>query len=192
MRACWSLLLRLGGWTIIGSFPYHLKKCIVIVGPHTSNWDFILGIAVRSKLKLQHFTFLGKKELFDGPFGFIFRKLGGVPVDRSGQHNMVDQVTDYFNKNEYFSLVLSPEGTRKKVERIHKGFYFIAKNAGVPIVMTAFDFEHKQLVLAAPFLPGNDEASDFEHIYRFFGPVKGKIPAQGMAHLLTETSSILL
>ena len=186
MRIFWNLLLRLQGWSIKGSFPYQLKKCIIIVGPHTSNWDFILGLAVRSKLKLNYFRFLGKKELFTGPFGFVFRKLGGVPVDRSGKNNMVDQVTRYFNENEYFSLVLSPEGTRKKVDRLHSGFYHIAKNANVPIVMTAFDFENKQVILAEPFFTGSLESADFEKIIRFFASVKGKVPEQGLSHLLAS------
>ena len=186
MRLLWSLYLRLQGWSVKGPFP-HVKKCVVIVGPHTSNWDFILGLALRSKLHLHHFKFLGKKELFIGPFGFIFRKLGGVPVDRSGKHNMVDQVVELFNSQETFTLVVSPEGTRKKVERLRTGFYHIAKKACVPIVMVAFDFGNKQAFFSAPFLPGNDEEADLQHIIGFYAPVKGRIPEQGMAHLLKTT-----
>lgn len=168
-----------------------LTKSVVIVGPHTSNWDFILGLAIRSKLRLQHFKFLGKKELFDGPFGFFFRKLGGFPVDRSAKHNMVDQVVALFNAHETFTLVVSPEGTRKKVERLRTGFYHIAKKAGVPIIMVAFDFGHKQAFFSVPFFPGNDEEADLQNIIGFYAPVKGKIPAQGMAHLLNTNDEAL-
>ena len=186
MRVCWSLFLRLLGWSVQGTFPYHLKKCVVIVGPHTSSWDFIIGLALRSQLRLTKARFLGKAELFKGPFGFIFRKLGGLPVERSEHHDLVQQVVDLFNAHDHFILVLSPEGTRKKVERLRTGFYHIAKKAGVPIVITAFDFEEKQAFFSEPFFAGADEAADFQHIYQFYAPVKGKIPQLGMAHLLTN------
>jgi len=82
MRICWNLFLQMQGWKIRNEFPYHLKKCVIAVGPHTSAWDFVIGLAVRSKLKLYHLNFLGKAELFKGRFGFFFRKMGGFPVDR--------------------------------------------------------------------------------------------------------------
>lgn len=71
MRICWNLFLHLQGWKILGAFPYDLKKCVIAVGPHTSAWDFVVGLAVRSKLKLYHLNFLGKAELFKGRFGFF-------------------------------------------------------------------------------------------------------------------------
>lgn len=184
MRIIWILFLRLLGWTVKGSFPYHLKKCVLVVGPHTSSWDFVLGLAFRSKLRLTRSRFLGKAELFNGPFGFFFRMLGGVPVDRSSQHNLVEQVVTLFKEHEHFILALSPEGTRKKVDRLKTGFYHIAKEAGVPIVMVGMDYSKKQALIADPINTTDDEAADFAHIHRFFAPIKGKIPEQGMAHLL--------
>ena len=186
MRLLWSLYLRLQGWTIKGSFPYQLKKCVFIVGPHTSAWDFVVGLAIRSKLRLQHAKYLGKAELFKGRFGFFFRKLGGYPVERGEHHNLVDQVVTLFNTHETFMLVLSPEGTRQKVDRLKTGFYYIAKKAGVPIVMAGFDFEKKEFSISEPFFPTDDEAADFTRIFRFYAPLKGKIPEQGLAHLLTD------
>ncbi len=188
MRFLWSLYLRLTGWTLKGSFPYHLKKCVVIVGPHTSSWDFIIGVAWRSKLRLTHAKYLGKAELFKGPFGFIFRKLGGFPVERSEKHHMVDQVVELFTTHESFILVLSPEGTRKKVDRLRTGFYYIAKKAGVPIVMTGLDFAKKEASFSEPFFTTDDETADLRHIYEFYAPIKGKKPEQGMSHLLTQPS----
>lgn len=190
MRLIWSLYLRILGWTLKGSFPYHIKKCVVIVGPHTSSWDFVIGIAFRSKLRLTHAKYLGKAELFKGPFGFIFRKLGGYPVERSEQHNMVDQAASLFEGKDMFRLVLSPEGTRKKVERLRTGFYYIAKKAGVPIVMAGMDFARKEVSFSEPLYPSGNEAADFQKIYQFYAPISGKIPEQGMAHLLTPHSSI--
>jgi hypothetical protein len=161
-----------------------LKKCVVLVAPHTSNWDFITGVAFRSKLNLTHAKYLGKAQLFKPPFGFLFRILGGFPVERSSKINMVDQVVTLFNKHDSFVLVLSPEGTRKKVERLHTGFYHIARKANVPIVLTGFDFEKKQLSIAEPFFVTDDDAADFKRIYQFYANMKGKNPAQGMSHFL--------
>lgn len=187
MRLLWTLYLRLSGWTIKGSFPHHLPKIVVIVGPHTSSWDFIIGLALRSKLRLTHARFLGKEELFRGPFGFFFRKAGGLPVDRLHQHHLVDQVVKLYHDQDYFTLVLSPEGTRKKVDRLRTGFYHIAKKAGVPIVMAGLDFSKKQASISEPFFPTDDESADFQHFYRFYAPLQGKVPQQGMSHLLNTT-----
>lgn len=187
MRLFWSLFLYVLGWKQKNAFPHHIKRCVAIVGPHTSSWDFVIGIAFRSKLKLTHAKYLGKAELFKGPFGFIFRKLGGYPVERSAQHHMVDQAAALFNGQETFRLVLSPEGTRKKVERLKTGFYHIAKKAGVPILMVGMDFAKKELSISAPFFPGGDESADFRKIHEFFAPIQGKIPEQGLSHLLETT-----
>lgn len=186
MRLLWSLYLRILGWSHKGAFPYHLKKAVVIVGPHTSAWDFVIGLAFRSVLRLQFVKYLGKDSLFKGPFGFFFRRLGGFPVDRSSKHNMVEQVVKLFHTHDRFVLALSPEGTRKKVERLRTGFYHIAKNAGAHIVMIGMDFHSKELIIAEPFMPGSDEAADFARIHAFFAPLQGKIPEQGMAHLLNS------
>lgn len=188
MRFLWSLYLRFHKWTIKGSFPYHLKKCVFIVGPHTSSWDFVVGLAIRSKLHLQHVKYLGKAELFKGPFGFFFRQLGGYPVERTEHHHLVDQVVTLFNTHENFMLALSPEGTRKKVDRLRTGFYYIAKKAGVPIVMAGFDFVKKEFSFSEPFYTTDDEAADFRRILQFYAPLKGKIPEQGLAHLMNEYS----
>lgn len=186
MRFFWNLYLRITGWTLKGSFPYHTRKCVILVGPHTSNWDFIVGLAFRSRLRLTHAHFLAKAELFRAPFGFLFRKLGGVPVERSANNRVVDQAVSLFNSRDSFILVLSPEGTRKKVARLRTGFYHIAKEANVPLVMAALDFENKEVSFSAPFFTTFDERADFEKIYRFYAPVNGKHPAQGMSHFLSN------
>ncbi len=155
----------------------------MIVAPHTSSRDVIICLAFRKALHLERFRFLGKQELFKAPFGFFFRWLGGVPVDRFHHHHLVDDAVQLFESRDEFVLGLSPEGTRKKVDRLRTGFYHIAKKAGVPIVMIGLDFEHRQLIFSEPFLTGNDEAADFKHILQFFGPIKGKFPELGIGHL---------
>lgn len=184
MRFFWKLYLRLGGWKVKGQFPYHLKKMVLVVAPHTSWVDFIVGVAFRSELKIEQAKFLGKSELFKGPFGFLFRWMGGTPVDRVSKHNMVDQVVERFNSNDSFLLALSPEGTRKRVEKLRTGFYYIAKKAAVPILMIGLDFENRQLVIGEAFTTTDDEAADFKKILDFFAPIKGKKPANGLKHLV--------
>ena len=184
MSLFWKTYLRINGWSQRGEFPYHLRKCVIIVGPHTSAWDFVIGLGFRNTMKLKHSHFLGKQELFQGPFGWWFRSLGGTPVDRFSRKNMVEQAVDMFRGKEDFMLALSPEGTRKKVDKLRSGFYHIAKGAGVPIVMIGLDFGKKQCVVGDHFYPSGDEAADFKRIIEFFASVEGKIPENGVAHLL--------
>lgn len=183
MRICWNLFLQMQGWKIRSEFPYHLKKCVIAVGPHTSAWDFVVGLAVRSKLKLYHLNFLGKAELFKGRFGFFFRKMGGFPVDRFSNNNVVDQVAEQFQIRDQFVLALSPEGTRKKVDKLRTGFYHIALKAGVPIVLAGLDFGRKEISFSEPFLPSGNMEEDFKKIIHFFADKEGKIPEYGLKHL---------
>jgi 1-acyl-sn-glycerol-3-phosphate acyltransferase len=143
-----------------------------------------VGLAIRSVRHLEHVKYLGKDSLFKGPFAFIFKSTGGFPVDRFNKHNMVDQVVGLFNSHEKFVLALSPEGTRKKTERLRTGFYHIAKNAGVQIVMVGLDFGKKEVTFAEPFYTTSNEAEDFKKIISFFAPLQGKIPEYGMSHLI--------
>jgi 1-acyl-sn-glycerol-3-phosphate acyltransferase len=171
------------GWKAVGDFPYHIKKYVIIVAPHTSGWDFIIGVLFRKALRLEKAKYLGKMELFKPPFGFFFRLLGGYPVDRSQNKNVVDEVVKIFEAHDEFGIALSPEGTRKRVDKLKTGFYNIAKKANVPIIMVGLDFEHKHLVLSEPFSPGENQEADFEHILKFFRPIKGKYPDKSLGHL---------
>jgi len=171
----WSIWWKLNKWKLNGSYPYHIKKMVIIVAPHTSWKDFLVGLAVRSKLKVFNAKFLGKKELFDGPLGWYFKWLGGVPVDRFSKNGMVEQVVEMFNSKEEFTIALSPEGTRKKVDKLRTGFYHIAKQAKVPILMMGFDYSKKEIVIGNPFSTSDDEAAVFRHFFIFFSPVMGVI-----------------
>ena len=119
-------------------------------------------------------NFIGKNSLFKGPFGFIFRSLGGTPVDRSKSSNMVDAIVQIFDNKEEFRLGISPEGTRKKVAKWKTGFYYIAKGAKVPIVMATLDFENKQIKFSEPYDTTDDKEKDFNHFDNFYKGVKGK------------------
>ncbi len=165
------------GWKLVGNFPKDLKKYVIIAAPHTSWQDFPIGILARNTSEIK-INFIGKDSLFKGPFGFIFRSLGGTPVDRSQSNNLVDAIVDVFNSKEEFRLALSPEGTRKKVERWKTGFYYIAKGAKVPIVMATLDFGKKQVKISEPYYPTDDIEKDFEYFKSFYKGVLGKKPEQ--------------
>ena len=162
------------GWELKGSFP-DLKKYVIIVVPHTSWHDFYIGLLVRG-MTGERMNYVGKKELFDSPFGWYFRWTGGAPIDRGQRSNTVDAIIDLFNTRDEFRLSIAPEGTRKKVNTLKTGFYYVAKGAGVPIVMVAFDFENKEVRISEPFYPGDDMESDMNKIHAYFKGVKGKKP----------------
>ena len=153
---------------------------MIIAGPHTRSVDFFLGLAVRKKMHFEFVQFLGKKELFNPFTGWFFRLLGGHPVDRHKKSNMVDQVVALYGQNERFHLALSPEGTRTKVLKFKTGFYHIAKNAGVPILMAGFDFGKRRVVFADPFFTSNDESADLRLIVNFFKQFEGYVPEYGI------------
>ena len=181
-----KLYLKLAGWKAVNEFPNYLKKGVVIVAPHTSWQDFPLCIAFRNLLKMKNAKFLGKEELFKGPFGFFFRWLGGTPVDRFSKQGLVDQVVEKFIKAEKLFIALSPEGTRKKVDKLRTGFYHIAKKAAVPIIMVGLDYSKKELSVAEPFYPTDNENEDFKKIITYFAAIKGRHPEKGLSHLLAS------
>jgi 1-acyl-sn-glycerol-3-phosphate acyltransferase len=182
MRLLWKWYLKVSGWNTNITFPFRdLKKYIIIIAPHTSNWDFIIGVAYRSLLGLNNVKFLGKHELFKFPFGILFRSIGGIPADRHHRSNLVDEVAGLFRYHHEFVIALSPEGTRRRVEKLRTGFYYIATQANVPIVMIALDWKHRTLVFDAPFIPSVFE-HDMEKIFRFYRGIEGKYPANGLMH----------
>lgn len=180
LRPLYVLIFKLSGWEIAGDFPHHIRKYIVAVAPHTSNWDFPLGVMTRSILRREDAYFLGKHSLFKPPFGWFFRWLGGYPVDRTSNHDVVQQVVDIFNAHEDFILALAPEGTRKKVAKLRTGFYYIAKGAKVPIVPVGFDFSMKKVVIGSPMMPTDDFDADMNSLLTFYHKMKGKNPELGL------------
>ncbi|MEX0288802.1 MAG: 1-acyl-sn-glycerol-3-phosphate acyltransferase [Flavobacteriaceae bacterium] len=162
------------GWKLIGDFP-DVKKCVIIVVPHTHWMDFFLGLLVRSIVN-RKVNFIAKKSLFKPPLGWYLKWLGGAPIDRSKSSDTVAAVADIFDTREEFRLALAPEGTRKKVASWKTGFYYIAKAAKVPIVMVAFDFGRKQVKISEALDPSEDRQADFEQYHNFFKGVKGKVP----------------
>lgn len=180
LRPVYLLLFKIMGWKTEGTFPSDLKKYIVAVAPHTSNWDFFIGIMARSILRMQNTKFLGKSQLFKPPFGWLFRVLGGYPVDRSASHDMVHQVVDLFNRHNQFILAIAPEGTRQKVERLKTGFYYIAQQAQVPIIPCGFDFAKKKVIIGPPLYASASIEDDFRTLMDFYRGITGRNPELGI------------
>lgn len=178
MRLIARFVFWIKGWKTAGEVPL-LKKFVVIMAPHTSGEDFVLGMCAKFIYGIK-FNYLGKAEIFRAPFGFIFRWLGGIPVERSESHNMVEQVVKLFNEHEVFILALSPEGTRAYVPKWKTGFYYIALYAKVPIVLTYLNFETKTAGIGPTFYPTGDIDKDIETIKDFYRPIKGKYPELGV------------
>ncbi|MEQ6121232.1 1-acyl-sn-glycerol-3-phosphate acyltransferase [Reichenbachiella sp. MALMAid0571] len=175
------VFIKILGWKIIGEYPYHEKKLIIIIGPHTSLWDFAVGVAVRGLLGFKS-NYLVKAELFRNPIlAKILTWTGGVPVDRGNRNtDVVGSVVEIYNKREQFVIALTPEGTRSKVKQLKTGFYRIAKQANVPILVAGFDFKKRTVEFLEPFLPGEDMQSDMDFIMNFYKGVTGKNPELGL------------
>lgn len=157
-----------------GKFP-EVNKCVVAVVPHTHWMDLFLGILLRNVWG-KSIGFIGKQSLFNIPVvGWLLKKAGGMPVVREQKQDTVSAIAAIFDKTEVFRLSLSPEGTRNKVTELKTGFYFIAKQANVPIVLVAFDYKNKRVKVSKALTPSKNKANDFEVYYRFFEGVIGKV-----------------
>ena len=171
-RAFGRAALSLLGWGIEGEIP-NVPKLVIAVAPHTSNWDFVVGIAAMFALDLR-LTFLGKHTLFRGPFDAILRWMGGIPVDRSSAHGVVGESVRAFREADRLVLALAPEGTRKGAARFHSGFLHIARGAGVPVLLASLDYAVRRVRLGPLFEPTADAEADRRGIEAHFAPVRGK------------------
>lgn len=159
-------LLRLMGWRIDPDLP-DLPKFVAIAAPHSSGWDFIVGIAFVFAIRLDA-HYIGKAELFKGPLGPIMRWLGGLPVDRNNPRGFVEQTVALFAASEKLIIAVAPEGTRKPVDKWKTGFYRIALGGGVPIVPGFFDNGRRIVGLGPPFYPTGDVEADLAEIRAFY------------------------
>ncbi len=160
------------GWQIKGELP-KLDKYLLIAAPHTSNWDFIIAVMAKFVLK-EHINFLGKHQLFIPPWGWLFRALGGSPVNRSKHNNLVESAVHEFNTRKDYKLALAPEGTRSDVKRWRTGFYHIAKAADVPIICVGLDFKNKSIKIEPPRWVSDDMTKDMNQILDSFRAYEGK------------------
>lgn len=168
---------RRQGWAAFNANP-DLRKCVVIAAPHTSNWDFVYFLGAATTLDIP-LSFMGKQQLFRWPIGRAMRELGGVAVDRSASRNYVQSIAEEFGKRDAFMLTIAPEGTRSAVGRWKTGFYHIAMQAKVPLVIGMMDYARKRVGLAEAFWPTGDYAEDMKKVLAFYQTTTPKYPRQG-------------
>ncbi len=163
------------GWKIKGNIPT-LKKLIFIIYPHTSNYDFFIGLGLRKKIGLKHIKFLGKSELFNPVTGWIFKKLGGIPVNRHSSSNMIDQVVEMLHNYDEIQITISPEGTRKYTNFWRTGFYYIAQKSELPLVLVGFDYSTRTVIFDEPYYVTDDKEKDLNYFRSFYTNINGFTP----------------
>jgi 1-acyl-sn-glycerol-3-phosphate acyltransferase len=167
-----KFMLILFGWRIEGTIP-NRAKFIIVVAPHTSNWDFFFGVMAMFAIGFKA-HWLGKDTLFTWPFGALMRWLGGIPINRRIRLGAVDQAIVQFASHDQFIMGIAPEGTRKKVERWKTGFYYIAQGAGVPMVLVFFDYSRKVIGIGPVISTTGNISADMNKIQAFYAGIAGK------------------
>ena len=167
------VLLRLIGWHMEGSLP-DLPKMVLIAVPHTTNWDGLLLFLAMPYFRIR-LRWMGKVSLFWPPLGWLLRLLGGIPIDRKAPQGVVRQLVATFNDRERLALLITPEGTRKQVARWKTGFYYIAHQAGVPILLVYIDRARHTVGIGPVFYPSGDSEADLAQIQQFYIDKVGRI-----------------
>lgn len=168
-----AFVYKLLGWKVLGTPPYSIPKAIWVGAPHNSNWDLAISIGARATMRIA-IGFLAKKELFKWYSGWLFRALGGYPVNRSKGTNLVDAVVETFNKNERMHIAITPEGTRSDVATLKSGFYYMALKAQVPLILVGFDYPRKAFVIHEPVWLTGDYTKDMRIVYDFYLTIGGQ------------------
>jgi 1-acyl-sn-glycerol-3-phosphate acyltransferase len=173
-RSLSATVLRLSGWTVAGHLPPEATKCVIIAAPHTSNWDLPYTLMVAFVLNL-HIYWMGKWQIFRAPFGGLMRWLGGIAVRRETSSNLVAASAQALVEAVGpVQLIVPPEGTRSKVRYWKTGFYYIALNAKVPIVLAYLDYHRKVGGLGPVFYPTGDIERDMVTIKQFYAGIRGR------------------
>jgi 1-acyl-sn-glycerol-3-phosphate acyltransferase len=163
------------GWKVEGSLPEE-PRFVLIVGPHTSNWDFFIGVLAKLASDIDA-SWLGKHSIFVFPVAGLLRWFGGEPVDRTGSHGIVEAAIERFRDRPQWVLAMAPEGTRRRVEQWKTGFYRIALGAKVPILPVIFDYSRKVVDLGTLYRPTGDEAVDLRELRSRYRSTMAKYPA---------------
>jgi 1-acyl-sn-glycerol-3-phosphate acyltransferase len=169
-----SFMLTHRGWRVEGEL-INRKKAILAVAPHTSNWDFFIGLMVVFAFRLK-ISFFGKHSIFVPPLGYLVRKLGGIPIERSRAHGVVQTVALQAKRADNILLALAPEGTRSPVYPWKTGFMYIAKAAEVPIQLVGLDYAQKTIVLGPIIEKVENIEEQMQTIYGFYATVSSKYP----------------
>jgi 1-acyl-sn-glycerol-3-phosphate acyltransferase len=175
LRALGALFLWLAGWRVEGRIPPGTDHAVVIAAPHTTNWDLPYMLAVAYVLGIRP-SWLGKRELFRWPFGWLMRALGGIPVDRAKRGNIVEQAAQRLREADRLFLVIPPSGTRSRAAHWKSGFYHVARTARVPIICSFLDYERKIGGVGPVFVPTSDLGADMDRLRVFYRDIRGKYP----------------
>jgi 1-acyl-sn-glycerol-3-phosphate acyltransferase len=176
-----KLIFNLGGWKITHYLPSHIKKCVIVAAPHTSNWDFIYGMGALKYMQL-NLRFVIKKEWVRFPFKHLMLSLGALPIDRNVKNisekteGTVDVMANLFGNREELRLLITPEGTRSRREKWKTGFYYVALKANVPIALGFMDYEKKECGIDKIIYPSGDYKKDMKEIMHCYERFKGKNP----------------
>ena len=172
-----QLAMKLAGWHVVVADPMP-DKCVIVMYPHTSNWDFSVGLftkwVVGLDWKRERMCFAGKETLFEGPWAGFFRAVGGFPVNRRSASGFVPQMAERFAAAPCMRFVIAPEGTRSYLPHIRSSFYHVAAAAQVPILLGAFDFPNKRVVVNAIFTPTGNVGIDLAAIAEYYKSLGNK------------------
>lgn len=180
-----KLYFKLVGWKIVTSFPSQVKKGVIVAAPHTSNWDFVYARLALYILKVP-VKYTIKKEWIETPIaGWFLKKAGGIAIDRSKNKagkktRMTEEMTRIMQENENIFIIVTPEGTRSYAPQWRSGFYYVAKNAGVPILLGFLNYKEKHAGIGPVITPSGDLEKDIEQIKDFYRPLSGKYPENGV------------
>lgn len=169
----WGFALKMAGWTFDINVPVY-DKCVICVAPHTSNWDFLLGLSAYRSVG-RKVNFLMKSFWFFFPLKYLLRYFGGIPVERSkSKHktSLTEKVISLFKREPYVNLAVTPEGTRSATDKWKTGFLYIAYGAKVPILLAAIDYPHKHMVIDRVYEPTGDVDVDMKEIRKYYSGCK--------------------
>ena len=175
LRLISRVMLKIIRWRVIGSLPEEQRKYVLIVAPHTSNWDFILFIFTVSVLRLQP-SVLIKSSLFIGPLGWFLRYCGAIPVNRTQANSLVDYITGIYTERDEFVLIITPEGTRSANPNWKRGFHHVATKAEVPILVVSVDSTKRVIAIEGLMEPSDDVAADILKLKQLFDSKSGLKP----------------
>ncbi|MDB4000666.1 1-acyl-sn-glycerol-3-phosphate acyltransferase [Gammaproteobacteria bacterium] len=169
-----KLAMKVTGWKTVGHFPKD-ERVLLVAGPHTSNWDFVLAMSLILSLDV-NFHWIGKHSVFKKGFRTLLRKMGGIPVNRANPAALKQEIQNVTDKYKGFLIVIAPEGTRQKVKRLKSGFLRIANETNSQIMMAGIDFSNKTIELGDFFSPTGNVEQDLESIREYFSNFSGKRP----------------
>ncbi|MDO5035768.1 MAG: 1-acyl-sn-glycerol-3-phosphate acyltransferase [Porphyromonas sp.] len=173
----WTRILALFGWkTLLPDSSVVPPKSVICVAPHTSNWDFIIGYLYYLSTRRRRPYFMMKKEWFFFPLNFLFKALGGVPVDRSKKGSSVSSMVEEIKKHSHFYIGITPEGSRRSVRRWKTGFYRIAHLAEIPIELAKIDYKRKEVGIFASLIPTGDIEKELSLIRSHYTAAMAKYP----------------